>query len=491
MDYLDPKKHRRHTILLLTGYILITIAIIIGTTVLVYQANGFGVAKDGTVIQNGLLFFSSQPNPAQIYIDGKRYKADTNTRVTLPADIYKFELRRSGYQTWKRTISVPGGQILSFDYPLLIPNKLSPVKLADYTSAPALATQSPDRRWIVIAKAGSLSEFDVYDTRDLTKAPVSISLPTGVLTTATGAQTLELSEWSTDNSHFLVKHHYDNKTEYILINRESPTDSVNLSSVITGSFTELKLLDRKYDHYLVYNRADQSLKKATLSQPTPTAYLTNVLAYQSYSDDMMLYATPGSEADKVAIRLLQGTHTYTIRSLDTSATYLLDLTKFNNTLYVAAGASADNRVFIYKDPIGQINSQNLTAAAPEQVLRVTAPNFMKFSDNTQYIMIENGTSFAVYDLKNLNRYTYTTGQPLDSPQIHATWMDGNRLTYVSGGKQLIFDYDHLNAHSLSPAAGSYLSFYTQNYNSTLTLAPAANGTAYSFQRTPLLIPADQ
>jgi len=69
MDYLDPKKRFRHHVMLYVGYVLIGIAILIGTLVLLYQAYGFGLGKNGTVIQNGLFFFSSQPSPADIYVN--------------------------------------------------------------------------------------------------------------------------------------------------------------------------------------------------------------------------------------------------------------------------------------------------------------------------------------------------------------------------------------------------------------------------------------
>ena len=75
MDFLDPKKRARHTIIILTGYVLIGVAIIIATIVLLYQAYGFGLNRNGSVIQNGLLFFSSQPAPADIYINGKLSKS--------------------------------------------------------------------------------------------------------------------------------------------------------------------------------------------------------------------------------------------------------------------------------------------------------------------------------------------------------------------------------------------------------------------------------
>jgi hypothetical protein len=111
MDFLDPTKRFEQTVLLITGYVLIGIGIIIATVILLYQAYGFGLGKNGTVIQNGLLFFSSQPNPASIYIDGKLNKAKTNARIVLPAASYQVKLTRPGYRTWQRTVVLQGGKV--------------------------------------------------------------------------------------------------------------------------------------------------------------------------------------------------------------------------------------------------------------------------------------------------------------------------------------------------------------------------------------------
>ena len=70
MDYLDRKKTYRNNVILLVGYVLIMLAIVVSALVLLYEAYGFGLGKNGSVIQSGLVFFSSQPNPANIYVNG-------------------------------------------------------------------------------------------------------------------------------------------------------------------------------------------------------------------------------------------------------------------------------------------------------------------------------------------------------------------------------------------------------------------------------------
>lgn len=493
MDFLDPKKQLRHRIILLIGYALIGIAITIGTLVLVYQAYGFGLGKNGTVIQNGLLFFSSQPNPADIYVNGTKKSVRTNTRLSLPEGIYKIDLKRAGYHTWHRTIDLQGGSVEHFDYPFLIPTKLSTKNLPAYVAAPALATQSPDRQWLLVSQPDAVLRFTLYDLKNPDKEPVALAIPENVLSKPAAAESWQAaSEWAGDNQRVVLQHVYDGKTEYILFDRTNPEQSVNLSETLKSGAAILTLKDKKYDQYYLQNVAEQSLRTVSLKAPEAQPLLSRVLAYRSYGDNIMLYVTDnGAPAGKVLVKLLSGDRTFTIRTLPAGSGYLLDITKYDGTFYAAVGATTADKIYIYKDPEGQLVKPANPVAVPSQVLHVPQPNYLGFSKNAQFIVAENGQRFGVYDIENQTGYNYTSTAPLDAPQAHASWMDGHRLSYVSGGKLLIFDYDNTNAHSLMPAASGYLPFFTPNYKFVRTFAPAASGAQMNLTQTSLLAEADQ
>ncbi len=491
MDFLDFKKQLQHRIMLLLGYVLIAIAIVIATVILVYQAYGFGLGKNGTVIQNGLLFFSSQPHPATIYINNKAQDARTNARLSLAAGIYTVQLKRDGYRDWQRSIELDGGHVEHFDYPFLFPTKLSPKAIQNPT-APGLATQSPDRRWLLVAQPSNPLNFLLYDLKNPDKAPVAVTVPATVPTKAATSESWQLSEWSDDNQHVVLQHLYDGKTEFILVDHANPDQSLNLNQTLGANPTKLTLKDKKYDQYYLYNATDQSLQTATLKATTAQPVLSRVAAYQSYGNNILLYATDsGAAAGKVLIKLAVGDKTYPIRSLPTASSYLLDLTKYSGTFYVAAGASAGDKVYIYKDPVGQLSRDPKQAVVPIQVLHVVQPNYLSFSSNAQFIMAESGTRFGVYDIENKTGYNYTRTAEIDSPQAHASWMDGHRLAYVSQGKLTVFDYDNTNRQTLVAADSGYLPFFTPNYKFVMLLAPAATAGQVTLTQTSLLIPADQ
>lgn len=496
MEFLDPAKQMRHRIVLWVGYVLVAIGIVIAALVLLYQAYGFGIGKDGQVIQNGLVFFSSQPHPAKIYLNGKLNNNQTNARIALPSGIYHIQLERAGYRTWQRTIEVEGGDVQHFDYPLLIPKTLTTKKLIGFTGTPGLATQSPDSRWLLVEQPGSINSFSLYDLKNPKQAAIDITLPDGLLSKATSKQSLQLEEWADDNKHVVLEHDYDGKREFILVDRTDPTKSQNLDKTLSADPAKLTLINKKYDQYYLYDATSHILRKATLGAPTPVIVLNNVLNYQSYSDNTLLYATGASApAGKVLIKMMIGTTVYPIRTFPAGGNYLLDLTEYSGTLYVAVGSSGVDKVYIYKDPVGQLHKLPDHALVPLQVLHVHDPSYVSFSDNTQFIMAEGGNNFGVYDIENEKGYNYKNALPLDKPQTHASWIDGDRLEYISGGKLIIFDYDDTNQQALVSASPLYLPAFAPDFKFVYTLASNTSKGALAGQinldQTSLLAPADQ
>jgi hypothetical protein len=495
MDYLDPNKELRQRIILLLGYVLIAAAIVIATIILVYQSYGFKLNNKGTLIQTGLLFFSSEPNPGNIYINGTLNSSTTNTRLFLASGIDNIKITRTGYRDWTRTITVDGGAVEHFDYPFLFPNKLTTTKVDAFASAPGLVTQSPDRHWLLVEKPGSSTDFDLYNIKNPAKpTSTSLSLPSGLVSKATSSESWKLVAWADDNQHVLLQHVYDNKTEYILVDRSDPAQSVNLTTTYNVGSDTVELSNDKYNQYFILNPTTGDLTTASLGNTTQTPLVQHVLAFKTYGTSTVLYITnDGAPTGKVLVKMLQDGSTYTLRSLPVSTNYLVDLTTYSGTLYVAVGSDTANKVYIYQNPVAQLGDDSTgDIAVPLWVLNVNQANFLSFSDSAQFIMAENGNNYAVYDIENNMGYKYTdTSKPLDNPQASSTWMDGDRLIYVSGGKLIAQDYDNNNMQTLVDTSPNYVPAFSADYHYLFTLAPSTTTPGqYDLDRTPLLIPAD-
>jgi hypothetical protein len=465
MDFLDPKKQKAHARRLALGYALIGLVILLGTIILLYLAYGFGLDKNGRVIQNGLVFLSSRPSGANITINGEQ-KGETNTRLVLPAGSYTAEINRDGYHTWKRAITVEGGSLERFDYPFLFPSTLTTAATKQYAAAPLMTTQSLDRKWLLVQGA-TPDVLDMYDLNAEKPAAKTLTIPSDVYSAATTTTRWEPVEWSKDNRHLVLKRNFDKAgqpgVEYILLDRSDPALSQNLSALWGLTPTTMQLREKKYDQYYLYDQNASQILTATLKKPTPIPLVRNVLAFKA-EEDLLLYVTDDdASAGRVSVKLRQDDSTFTLRQTTKDATYLLDLANYNDDWVVAAGSSVENKVYVYRNPLDTLRDKSNPPLVPVQILKLTAPNYISFSANARFVMAENGDQFAVYDAENEKGYAYQLKTPLDAGVGHANWMDGFRLDVVSGGKLVVFDFDGANQRPLMAMNPAYKPFFDRNY----------------------------
>lgn len=474
MDFLDPKKQKAHSIRLAIGYAFIGFAVILATTILLYEAYGFGLDRNGRVIQNGLVFVSSQPSGANVYLNGKQYKDKTNTRITTPAGQYTMELWRDGYRTWKRAIAVEGGSVERFDYAFLFPNTLTTAVTKQYPAAPLLASQSADQRWLLVDAAATPNSFELYDLNASKPEPKTLAVPDDILaasTTTTGWQTVQ---WANDNRHVVLRRLYqkgtDSGSEYILFDRQTPEDSQNLSVLLGFTPTTIQLRGHNYDQYFAFDQNSGELFTATLKKPTPQAYLDKVLNFETDGNTVVYATAQDAPAGKVLLRIRQSDDTsHTLRQAPAGTTYLLDLASYKGKPYVAAGAQSEDKVYVYQDPIAALKNAANGPLVPVQILKTLSPTSVSFSPNARFVMAENADHFAVYDAETDKSYAFQAKTALDAPQTAALWMDGYHLDYVSGGKLVAFDFDGANFQTLASASPLFAAAFTANYHAYFAL----------------------
>ncbi len=481
MEYLDPVKQKNYRIRLWIGYGLVTIGIAIGSVILLWEAYGYSV-KNGQVVQDGMVFISSQPNPASIYINGVLNSASTNTRLTIPAGVYKFMLTAPGYRPWVHNIPILGGQVVHYDYPLLFPTKLISTKITSFSTAPAFATQSPSQQYLVVADPSNFTSFYLYNLTAPTTPPVTLTLPAGLITPAVTSQSWQVIGWADDNSHLLLEHLYDGTSEYIELDTTNPANSININKTFNVNPTKVTLINLKYNQFYLYDGSTQVLSQAVIGSPV-TQVATNVLAYDSYSNNQLLYTTAANAPNgQVNVDLYSSGSTYFVRNLPIATTYLLNMAGYNGNNYAVLGDSSSNFVYIYQNPLSQATSGS--KILPFRALQINDPTYDSFAPTAQFILVENGSSFALYDIYNDVTYHYTISAPLQPPEVHVQWMDGDRLDYVSNNTLTVIDYDNTNQVKLTSGLPQYLTFFAPNYHSYFSLMP--KGTTVELKQTSLL-----
>lgn len=488
MDFLDPKKRKQHRLKLFIGYGLMGLTIAMATILLLYQSFGYHRdPKTGEIVQNGFVYVDAQPVSAEVLLDGVS-KGRTDQRLDIPAGEYNLELRAQGYRTWKRTFTLDGRSIERFVYPFLFPENPKTSETQLYASAPGLVTESLDRHWMLIQQPGSFQSFDLVDMNPDVPVTSSFSLAPDLLTRTGPTHTLQVVEWSSDNKHVVLKHSFEGGQEFVVVNIESPGASVNLTQVIKAPFTTLALRDKKFDQYYLFNEPAKTLQTASINNPVPAAYLTDVLAFRPHGDDVMAYVTAaGASAGKVFIKAREGQDVYTIREVTAGSGYLLDVARFENNWYYAGGTIEDQRVYIFKNPVAAVKSEASRRPVPVAVLRTTsAPKFLSFSANARFIAVQATDEFSVYDAENDRQYRYDTELGLTADQ-KALWMDGHRLSVAAGDKSVIFDYDSTNKQTLTSAFNNYPIIFDRDYKAFYALAPSVVPGRPAIVRTSLRV----
>lgn len=454
------------------GYVFLTIAIALGTTLLVRAASGYGFdTKTGEIVENGLVFLDSHPGNAEITLNGAYIGENTSARKVLTAGEYRLKLSKPGYHDWTRNFTLQEHSVAHYVYPFLFPKTLNQTVLKKYPAPPALVSVSPDRHWLVVA-SNDETEWEVYDTSKTNQPPAVIDLPTGTLSPSSSSTSLALVEWSTDNKNLLIKRSFSGGTEYIVVNRDKPEESFNINTKFATTPQEVALKDKDVAELYLLG-PDKTLLVAnfndvTLGQPL----LSDVAAFKSYGDNLVLYVTSSKTVGKAQVKVLDKDRSYALVQIVESDKYLIDLAKFQGNFYYAVGGNKTGAVSLFKDPMDGLKDARAGRALPFLAMRLAGADKLSFSANARFIAAENGQNFAVYDLEDKQYYRYTLAPQIVAP---AVWMDGHRLIASSGGKVFVMDFDKTNQQMLSATVLPEGAFFDRDFETMFTLSSSSGG----------------
>ncbi len=471
MDFLNPKKRKAHKRRLFIGYVLMAIVVAIGTMTILYLAYGYDVDRtSGTVIQNGIVFVDSKPRGATVYVNNIPERSRTDTSMRLPAGVYTVRLEAPGFRTWERTFNLEGGEIERLVYPFLLPNNLVINDVKQYAATPQLATQSPDRRWVVVQQPGQTYLFDVFDLSDPIKAPTPIAVPVTMLTEPSAEATLEAVEWSTNNRHVLFKRTYGGQVEFLILDREDTTSSVNLTTLFGIKPVEVSLKNKRPDQVYYQESVPGVLRSADTKNRTISApLLSGVIKYKTYGDDIVLFVTrEGAETGKTDFKILEGDKIYNLKTASQSDNYVLDISRYKDQWYYVAGSSVDNMTFVYRNPLSALKQEVKSPLTVTAILRLENPRFASFSANTQFIGVQSGSNIITLDLEQIHQYRLKLGQDLALTD-KVQWMDGNRYQYVYNQQSYIIDFDGSNEQTLVTTRLINGPFFDRDYDNVFTI----------------------
>ena len=275
-----------------------------------------------SLLPTGILVATSDPDGAEVLINGK-LKTATNNTINLAPGKYQIRIQKDGYSPWEKSVEIKKEEVFKTNA-FLFPS-LSDLRPLTFTGA-LNPTTSPDGTKIAYGVASASAKINGIDGNGVWIIDMGRNFPPTPIFAATdfrqvyrNTTALSLFEaifsWSPDNKQILA---YTASTSAYLLD----TDRINDSPVLVNDLPTI------LDGWKTLSQARTAAQIAKL----PLAFKTIGDIKFSPDETKILYtATTSAELPKILTSYLPGTNpTPEIRSLKPGNTYVYDLKEDKN-----------------------------------------------------------------------------------------------------------------------------------------------------------------
>lgn len=448
-----PASKRRQPLIRTAVYSFMTLSVIVIVSLLMLVVLGYSFnQKDGRLEQGGLLQFSSLPTGATVTLDELTLGTRTNTKATVDASSHSVSFDRSGYRTWKKTITIKPGQIGWLNYARMIPSKIVPQSQRTFTSL-AGSLASPGHKWLLLHQAIDQPQFELADIQNDSVRYTTLILPATAYTApSTGmTQSFVLDSWSHDEEAVLIKHTYDeSKVEWLLMNRNEPQKTVNISASL--GVQPSRLVFAGTGHNLLFVQTDDVVRRINMDDLTLSRPLaSSVESFNQFDDKTITYVTTGDETGKrtVGYAAMDIDQPVAIQTFPADGQPLQAVLKiyFNKKyLSVVHGQTLTIKNGDLPTPTSKGNLQLYAQATiPVGLMQLSV------SSNGRFVMSQLPDGYATYDLE-LMKYDKTAWAVTSATQRSLQWLDDYIMWSDNAGQLRIYDFDGANQQNIMAVA---------------------------------------
>lgn len=418
--------------------------------------------SEGKVEQGALVQFESQPSGATVNIDEMVPGSRTPSKITVSTGDHFITMRKPGYRQWQKSVSLTGGQLLWLNYARLVPENLTPRTVQSYPAVTS-ALASHDRRWIAaVTTADSLTLKLVDLSGDQTKQ-TDLALPAAVLSTPDEgkSQQFQIIDWSSDNTHLLVKHTFnDGVVEWLIVPRERPIETENITRTLGVRATQLAFSASSAAQLYALTDAAELRKidvgAATLSGPL----VDSVAEFTVFSDNVVGYTTkPDGQMQAVGYYQENTKQARQLKSVDSSqGVPRVVVGRYFDETYVAIAHGTVLEVM--KGDLAKRDEAATTLKAVATV-SLAAPvesltlGYVKGAG--RFVMAGSASSLTSYDIE-LAKTAVIPLPGATGPQ----WIDGTHFVDSSTGTATMYDFDGANKQPLMPTVNGLASSLSPN-----------------------------
>ena len=412
-------------------YPALILGIAAATVVLVAYGRGyFYDLETGKIAGGGLLSIDSEPGDARIRVDDAR-RGSTENRIRLASGTYTVQLRREGYRSWTKELSVQTAAVTYARYPVLVPNKVPSDPIRNLNGL-KFVSQSDDQRYLAavtstdggdrlrIFPAGGQSSY-------LALAP-SAKYP------SLNINITDLS-WAPDASRAFVRAEISSGSKRYFVFNPGAKRSGREVEAIAGEVFRQPIFSQSSQ--AIYGITDDNvLRRLALNQSPPRPIARNITAFDVYQD--AIYALQQASGGSQLVRIEDGeTRSLSINHLP--GAHQIEAIQHQGQLHLMLHNTDRAQVTLIANPAS--GAPATTSLPPGAAERVTV------SPGGAYVLMYSGSHFTTYDLKRQQTHRFRLADMATEPQ----WYTEHHLLAVSGEGVILLEFDGANQEYLTVA----------------------------------------
>lgn len=484
MNKQSPKK--RETIrLIVTNTIMAISVVVIATFVTLYMLGYRFNTSNGGLVQYAFLQFSSTPSGATVTIDGAVLGAQTPTKTSTPAGKHNVVMWRDGYRKWTKAVTLQAGTLTWLNYTLLVPEKLSVEPIGKYDSIHASLAALDNNEMIIQAKADT-PQFDLINTSSDKVKTTTLILPATAYSAGIN-HTFSLDKWDDGGRYVLIKHDYDSKTEWLVMDTQNVESTQNISGLLDVSINKIVFDGTSGNAFYALVGSDVralNLSAGTLSKPL----ISNVSSFDYYTDAKVItYIGTTSDGKSNVIGVYRdgdesASVIKTVAKSSSDNNLHITTTHYYNEYYVAISEANKIQIMSGSYP----NTTDNTSSMKTIASLTTSENIndLSFSPSGEYLIAKNGAYFATYDLEYQTKAESTIGG--NGTLGSLKWLDDNHLWSDRDGRLTIRDFDGKNVYSINATLVGQDVELTKNGRFLYSINKT--NTGYQLQRVRMILP---
>lgn len=436
------------------------IAVISGVIVLTALTLGYGFnQKDGRIEQGGILQMDSEPTGATITINNAPFGSQTPAKLVSQPGDYAITMNKPGYRQWQKTVPIQAGNITWVAYPRLIPEKLTPAKVASFaaTTSSALASPSSKRYAVLSNPAAPAVIVATLDTEEVKTS--DYVLPRDIYTQSPEGQTqssFTIESWTGDEKKVLLDHTYGDKgeREWIILNLDKPEESLNINRTFGLDSSMIKPVFSEKDGSVLYSIVDNSVRILNIHDGTMSRPLVDkAVDFRLYGDGFVLYIAQGNDKTTQEVGYVKKDYKKprTVKTVPYDGLHnaQFDIGRYYSKYYYLVSSGTHGELF----SSASMPDDSQTPLTLKSLYKVdlTQPIIdANITDNGQFATVQDGVSFATHNLETSQSFKSSLAEGAAPLPQKLKYLDGYLLWGARNGMLRTYEFDGANQQDIMP-----------------------------------------